>query len=75
MGVFWNQPVWQSVCVQNIRNFVSQTRHTGFVEAACVERDIVVTTTVRCIYMRQCVHPSEFVRTITSTIVEGFQGN
>ena len=46
-----------------------------FVESACGERYIVVTMTVRCMCVRQCVRPSEIVRTITSTIVVGFQNN
>ena len=35
------------------------------------KRDIVVTFLVRCL----CVHPSGFVRTITCTIMHGFQNN
>ena len=43
------------------------------------KRDIVVTILVRCMCVRQCVHasvrPSGFVRTITCTIMHGFQNN
>ena len=44
-----------------------------FVAPTCCERDIVVTKTefVVCVF----VHPSEFVRTITSTFVNGLQNN
>ena len=35
------------------------------------KQDIVVTICVRCM----CVRPSEFVRTITCTIMSGFQNN
>ena len=35
------------------------------------KRDIVVTILVRCM----CVRPSEFVRTITCTIMHGFQNS
>ena len=45
-----------------------------FVELACDEQDIVVTMTM--VYVRAfdhaCFCPSEFVRTITSTVVDGF---
>ena len=34
---------------------------------ACCKLDIVVIMTVRCMCVRPCVRPSEFVRTITST--------
>ena len=54
-----------------------------FVKPACGERDKVVTKTVRCMGVRPCVRScvrpsvrsSEFVRTITSTTVDGFQNN
>ena len=39
------------------------------------KRDIVVTILLRCMCVRLCVHPSGFVRTITFTIMHGFQNN
>ena len=43
------------------------------------KRDIVVTILVRCMCVRPCasasVRPSGFVRTITCTIMHGFQNN
>ena len=49
------------------------------VEPACGERDIVVTVTVWCTCLRPCIRAcmclSEFVRTIISTIKDGFQNN
>ena len=41
-----------------------------FVEPACGEQDIVVTTLVRCMCMG-----AGFVRAITSTFKDGFQNN
>ena len=46
-----------------------------FVEHACGERDILVTMTLWYMSLCASVHPSEFVRTITSAIVVGFQSN
>ena len=38
-----------------------------FVEPACDQRHIVVTTSVRCMFVRSaCVRPSGFVRPVTS---------
>ena len=42
-----------------------------FVEPACGELDIVLTMTGQCM----CMRPSEFVWTITYTIMDGFQNN
>ena len=39
------------------------------------KRDIVVTIFVQCMCVHPCVHPSEFVPTITCTIMNGFQNN
>ena len=39
------------------------------------KRDIVITNSVRCMCVRQCVRPSVFVWTITCTIMHGFQNN
>ena len=52
-----------------------------FVESTFGGQDIVVTTTVQCVCVCVCVcvclyaSPSEFVQTITSTVVDGFQNN
>ena len=49
-----------------------------FVESACGERDVVVTMTVWCVWVCACVCACvnlsvRICRTITSTIVDGFQ--
>ena len=51
------------------------TDYTGplFVQPACDEGDIVVTTSVRCKCGHVCVRPSGFVRAITYTFVHVFQ--
>ena len=47
-----------------------------FVKHACHEQDMAVTMTVGvCACVLVCVLASEFVRTITYTIVDGFQNN
>ena len=60
----------------NIVNEVLKTSCRIFVEPACSELDIVVTMTVQCMCVCPvcaCVCPSEIARTITSTIVDGFE--
>ena len=61
--------VLQSFC------FLFMPRSFLFVEPALGEQDIVVTMTVWCMCVHWCIHPSEFVQTVTSTIVDGFQKN
>ena len=52
---------------------VSSCEIKTFVETACGERNIV-TISVRCMCVCcACVHPSGFVRAITSTFMHGFQ--
>ena len=43
-----------------------------FVKPTCSERDIVATTSVRCVCV-VCMHSSGFVQSITCTFVLGFQ--
>ena len=46
------------------------------VDPACGEQSIVVTTSVRCMFVRHaCVHPSGFVRATTSAFMHRFQNN
>ena len=49
-----------------------------FVQPACSERDVIVTTSVQgvfaCVHCAG-VHPSGFAGTITFTFVHGFQNN
>ena len=48
--------------------------HPDFVEPACGEREIVVTTSVRCTCVRRaCVRLSGIIRTITFTFIYGFR--
>ena len=54
---------------------ISSIKKCISVEPACVERDIVITTTVQFMCVVAFVCPSKFVPTITSTIVDGLQDN
>ena len=45
-----------------------------FVELACNQQDIVVTSSVQCMCMRACIHLSGFVHAITY-FMHGFQNN
>ena len=47
-----------------------------FVQPACSEQDIIVTTLVQCMCGCECiVLPSRFVQAIASTFMHGFQNN
>ena len=80
-----NKPGQTSQRTKKLRGFcvslpvlVGESQETPVFEPACSERDIVVTMTVWCYvhsWVHMCVHLSEFARTTTRTIVEGFQNN